>query len=127
MLSVLHFNTFSSIKQTSDDFNPCFQPLRRALTRMGAPGSLAQSLIPDTLDNSLSYSVLNYLKRLKNQAKIEFDRLCNEVGSKPPPSSIKSSGGSSAVTEGVRVTPRSPLKKDLVSHPLLQGMSLEIS
>ncbi|PSN38922.1 Integrator complex subunit 6-A [Blattella germanica] len=100
-------------------------PLRRALTRMGAPGSLAQSLLPDNTDNSLSYSVLNYLKRLKNQAKIEFDRLCNEVGSKPPPNSSvnhnKSGGGSSsAVTEGVRVTPRSPLKKDLVSHPLLQ-------
>ncbi|KAJ9593745.1 hypothetical protein L9F63_014718 [Diploptera punctata] len=99
-------------------------PLRRALTRMGAPGSLAQSLIPDTLDNSLSYSVLNYLKRLKNQAKMEFDRLCNEVGSKPSQSSTstnKATGSSSsAVTEGVRVTPRSPLKKDLVSHPLLQ-------
>ncbi|KDR21465.1 hypothetical protein L798_03918, partial [Zootermopsis nevadensis] len=98
--------------------------LRRALTRMGAQGSLSQSLIPDTLDNSLSYSVLNYLKRLKNQAKMEFDRLCNEVGSKPPPlssgSSGKSAGGSSAITEGVRVSPRSPLKKDLVSHPLLQ-------
>ncbi|PNF33141.1 Integrator complex subunit 6-A [Cryptotermes secundus] len=99
--------------------------LRRALTRMGVQGSLSQSLIPDSLDNSLSYSVMNYLKRLKNQAKIEFDRLCNEVGSKPPTvtsgSSGKSGGGSSsAVTEGVRVLPRSPLKKDLVSHPLLQ-------
>jgi integrator complex subunit 6 len=92
---------------------------------MGVQGSLSQSLIPDSLDNSLSYSVLNYLKRLKNQAKIEFDRLCNEVGSKPPTlvsgSSGKSAGGLSAVTEGVRVSPRSPLKKDLVSHPLLQG------
>jgi integrator complex subunit 6 len=92
---------------------------------MGAQGSLSQSLIPDTFDNSLSYSVLNYLKRLKNQAKVEFDRLCSEVGSKPPTvtsgSSGKSAGGSSTVTEGVRVLPRSPLKKDLVSHPLLQG------
>lgn len=99
---------------------------------MGVQGSLSQSLIPDSLDNSLSYSVLNYLKRLKNQAKIEFDRLCNEVGSKPPTvtsgSSGKSGGGSSsAVTEGVRVLPRSPLKKDLVSHPLLQGMFKHLS
>jgi integrator complex subunit 6 len=99
--------------------------LRRALTRMGAQGSLSQSLIPDNFDNSLSYSVLNYLKRLKNQAKVEFDRLCSEVGSKPPTvtsgSSGKSAGGSSSsVTEGVRVLPRSPLKKDLASHPLLQ-------
>ena len=39
---------------------------RRALTRMGA-GNLASSLVPETLDNCLSYTVLNYLKRLKNQ------------------------------------------------------------
>ena len=49
-------------------------PLRRVLTRMGA-GSLAISLIPEAMDNSLSYSVLNYLKRLKNQAKQEYDRI----------------------------------------------------
>ena len=48
-------------------------PLRRVLTRMGA-GNLANSLIPETMDNCLSYSVLNYLKRLKNQAKLEFDK-----------------------------------------------------
>jgi len=41
-------------------------PLRRALTRMGA-GNLATSLIPETMENCLSYTVLNYLKRLKNQ------------------------------------------------------------
>ena len=41
-------------------------PLRRGLTRMGA-GNLATTLIPETMDNCLSYSVLNYLKRLKNQ------------------------------------------------------------
>ncbi|KAK7863354.1 hypothetical protein R5R35_004328 [Gryllus longicercus] len=97
-------------------------PLRRALTRMGVMGTLAQSLVPDTLDNSLSYSVLNYLKRLKNQAKMEFERLCSEVGSK----NANNSGGkpnqnsSSVVTDGIRVTARSTLKKDLVSHPLLQ-------
>jgi integrator complex subunit 6 len=41
---------------------------------MGAQGSIPQTLIPDSLDNSLSYSVVNYLKRLKNQAKIEYER-----------------------------------------------------
>lgn len=46
---------------------------------MGASAPLLQSLIPDTQDNSLSYSVLNYLKRLKNQAKIEFEKLCADV------------------------------------------------
>jgi len=49
-------------------------PLRRALSRMGA-GNLATNLIPEATDNYLSYTVLNYLKRLKNQAKIEYDRI----------------------------------------------------
>ena len=41
---------------------------------MGA-GNLATALISEAMDNSLSYSVLNYLKRLKNQAKMEYDRI----------------------------------------------------
>ncbi|XP_046613078.1 integrator complex subunit 6 isoform X1 [Neodiprion virginianus] len=98
--------------------------LRRALTRMGAPTPLAQTLIPDNMDNSLSYSVLNYLKRLKNQAKIEFEKLCNEVISKQVANANLNKTlvncNSTTVTEGVRVMPRTPLKKDLVSHPLLQ-------
>lgn len=89
---------------------------------MGTPTALAQTLIPDSMDNTLSYSVLNYLKRMKNQAKIEFDRLCNEVISKQVTASSLtknlSSCGTSAVTEGVRVIPRTPLKKDLVSISL---------
>ncbi|XP_072745127.1 integrator complex subunit 6 [Anoplolepis gracilipes] len=98
--------------------------LRRALTRMGASAPLAQTLLPDTMDTSLSYSVLTYLKRLKNLAKLEFDRLCSEVISKQVAASNLTKNLSncttSAVTEGVRVIPRTPLKKDLVSHPLLQ-------
>lgn len=83
---------------------------------MGAPNPLIQSLLPDSQDIPLSYTVLNYLKKLKNQAKIEFEKLCNEVCNKTvtnvPP--IK-------VTESVRVNPRTPLKKDLTSHPCLQN------
>lgn len=45
----------------------------------GTPLALAQTLIPENAENCLSYSVLNYLKRLKNQAKVEYDRLCNEI------------------------------------------------
>ena len=93
--------------------------MRRALTRMGAPAALAQSIIPDQMDNSLSYCVLTYLKRLKNQAKLEFDRLCNEVISKQVANASLNknivNGNSTAVTEGVRVIPRTPLKKDLVN------------
>lgn len=90
---------------------------------MGAPTPLAQTLIPDNMDNSLSYSVLNYLKRLKNQAKIEFERLCNEVISKQVATANLNkslvNGNSTTVTEGVRVIPRTPLKKDLVRKILV--------
>ncbi|XP_037298700.1 integrator complex subunit 6 isoform X2 [Manduca sexta] len=89
-------------------------PLRRALTKMGASAPLLQSLIPDTQDNSLSFSVLNYLKRLKNQAKVEFEKLCADVINKA------SSNNNQKVAESVRVMPRSPLKKDLTTHPCLQ-------
>ena len=40
------------------------QPLKRALARMGA-----HNLVPDSMDNCLSYSVITYLKKLKNQVK----------------------------------------------------------
>ncbi|XP_046568892.1 integrator complex subunit 6-like [Haliotis rubra] len=53
-------------------------PLRRAMARMGAA-----NLVPDNMDNCLSYSVITYLKKLKNQAKIEMDRLIASVGQKP--------------------------------------------
>lgn len=72
-------------------------PLRRALHRMGAA-----NLIPDNLENYLSYSVLNYLKKLKNQAKVEFEKLIVSVGS------VKPQG-----PEGIRVIPRSDPRKDL--------------
>ena len=81
---------------------------------MGAPAALAQTLIPDNMDNTLSYSVLNYLKRLKNSAKMEFDRLCNEVISKQAANKSLQNGNSNTVVEGLRVTSRTTLKKDLV-------------
>ena len=37
---------------------------------MGAP-----NLVPDNMDNSLSYSVITYLKKLKNQ--VSATKLCN--------------------------------------------------
>ncbi|KAH9514600.1 Integrator complex subunit 6 [Bulinus truncatus] len=64
--------------------------LRRALARMGAP-----NLVSDNMDNCLSYSVITYLKKLKNQARIEMDRLNASIGQKPPRH------------EGIRVNTRS--------------------
>lgn len=97
---------------------------------MGASAPLAQTLLPDTMDTSLSYSVLTYLKRLKNLAKLEFDRLCSEVISKQVAASNitknLSNCTTSTVTEGVRVIPRTPLKKDLVRFNIL-GKIAQIS
>lgn len=52
-------------------------PLKRALQRMGA----TPNLVPDNLENCLSYAVLNNLKKLKNQAKAEFEKMVVSVGS----------------------------------------------
>jgi len=77
-------------------------PLRRALTRMGA-GNLALNLIPEAMDNSLSYSVLNYLKRLKNQAKLEYDRIVSVTPYK-----------GKVGPDGIKVNVRSQLKRELM-------------
>ena len=91
-------------------------PLRRVLTRMGA-GNLANSLIPETMDNCLSYSVLNYLKRLKNQAKLEFDKTLSN-------NSTAGSGKSSRSIDGMKVLVRSPMKRDLLMNHLIKDKFL---
>lgn len=92
-------------------------PLRRALTRMGTPVALAQTLIPENSENGLSYSISNYLKRLKNQAKVEYDKMCNEIIQRQANmNGLKTNFNS---PEQIRVQPKVTLKKELVSHPLL--------
>lgn len=54
-------------------------PLRKALSRIGI-----NNLVPDHMENCLSYSVVSYLKKLKNQAKSEYERLVASVGQKKP-------------------------------------------
>lgn len=83
-------------------------PLKRALGRMGAP-----NLVPDNLDNSLSFQVTNHLKRLKNQAKLEYERICLEVEKRLAQTSC-------VVHEGIRVQPRRPLCRHLTSNHTLQ-------
>lgn len=63
-------------------------PLKRALQRMGAP----PLLVPETMELSLNPNVQTYLKRLKNQAKAEFDKMVAAVSTNKP-----------IVTESVRV------------------------
>ncbi|KAI5948371.1 Integrator complex subunit 6 [Manis javanica] len=52
-------------------------PLNKAVKMMGAP-----SLIADSMEYGLSYSVVSYLKKLSQQAKIESDRVIGSVGKK---------------------------------------------
>ncbi|KAG1670554.1 Integrator complex subunit 6-A [Nymphon striatum] len=65
--------------------------LKRALQRMGAP-----NLIPDSMDNCLSYNVTSYLKRIKSAAKQEHEKLISSVGS-----------GKNITPDSIRVTPTS--------------------
>ncbi|XP_022697204.1 integrator complex subunit 6-like isoform X3 [Varroa jacobsoni] len=65
-------------------------PLKRALQRMGAP-----NLVPEHLEGQcLNSAVVTQLKKLKNQAKAEFEKLCSLVGS-----------GKRPLAESMRVTP----------------------
>lgn len=43
------------------------------------------NLIPDQMENCFSYSVVSYLKKIKNQARIVFEHLVASVGQCPPP------------------------------------------
>ena len=77
---------------------------------MGA-GNLATVLISEAMDNSLSYSVLNYLKRLKNQAKMEYDRIVSVTPYK-----------GKVGPDGIKVNVKSQLKRELMDG--LPGSSL---
>ncbi|XP_038050601.1 integrator complex subunit 6-like isoform X2 [Patiria miniata] len=87
-------------------------PLKIALRRMGAP-----NVIPDGMENCLSYTVVTYLKRLKQQSKVEADRMAAMIAKKQKLSDV-----------GVKVTPRSQMpslaaRKDF--QQLLQAITGE--
>ncbi|XP_062332736.1 integrator complex subunit 6 [Osmerus eperlanus] len=87
-------------------------PLKKALRMMGAP-----NLISDNMDCGLSYSVISYLKKLSQQAKMESDRLIVSVGKRPPQETgIKVKNHSSALSLAHR--------KDF--KQLLQGITGEM-
>ncbi|KAG7467270.1 hypothetical protein MATL_G00151670 [Megalops atlanticus] len=54
--------------------------LRKALRTMGAPNLLA-----DNMEYGLSYSVVSYLKKLSQQAKVESERVLASVGKRSAP------------------------------------------
>ncbi|XP_029021075.1 integrator complex subunit 6 isoform X2 [Betta splendens] len=87
-------------------------PLKKALRMMGAP-----NLIADSMDCGLSYSVISYLKKLSQQAKMESDRSIVSVGKKAPQETgIKVKNHSSALSLAHR--------RDF--RQLLQGITGEV-
>ncbi|KAG8585117.1 hypothetical protein GDO81_004897 [Engystomops pustulosus] len=73
-------------------------PLKKALRMMGAP-----NLIPENLEYGLSYSVVSYLKKLSQQAKMESDRVIGSIGKKfPQETGIKVRNGTSIPSLAVR-------------------------
>ncbi|XP_073518739.1 integrator complex subunit 6 [Phyllobates terribilis] len=73
-------------------------PLKKALRMMGA-----QNLIPENLEYGLSYSVVSYLKKLSQQAKMESDRVITSIGKKcPQEAGIKVQNGTSIPSLAVR-------------------------
>ncbi|XP_041439143.1 integrator complex subunit 6-B isoform X1 [Xenopus laevis] len=73
-------------------------PLKKALRMMGTP-----NLMPDSMEYGLSYSVVSYLKKLSQQAKVESDRVIGSIGKKyPQETSIKVRSGSNALSLALR-------------------------
>ncbi|KAB7507923.1 Integrator complex subunit 6-A [Armadillidium nasatum] len=90
-------------------------PLKRALERMGV-----SNIFPDKFDSSLSYLVMNQLKKLKNQAKVEYEKICGEVEKRVNQNMNNSSNSLSCNTasvttsnlhEGIKVKSRKHLNK----------------
>ncbi|VDO94882.1 unnamed protein product [Soboliphyme baturini] len=62
-----------------------FQPLRKALLRMGLG-----RVMPDACENYLSYTVLSYISKIKQLAQEEFTKICQSVTqSRPHPEARK--------------------------------------
>ncbi|XP_063808028.1 integrator complex subunit 6 [Pseudophryne corroboree] len=73
-------------------------PLKKALRMMAAP-----NLIPEHLEYGLSYSVVSYLKKLSQQAKMESDRVIGSIGKKyPQETGIKVRNGASVPSLAIR-------------------------
>uniref|UniRef100_H0UT48 Integrator complex subunit 6 n=1 Tax=Cavia porcellus TaxID=10141 RepID=H0UT48_CAVPO len=86
-------------------------PLKKAVRMMGAP-----NLIADSMEYGLSYSVISYLKKLSQQAKIESDRVIGSVGKVVQETGIKVRSRSHGLSMAYR--------KDF--QQLLQGISEDI-
>lgn len=89
--------------------------LRRALGSASVPYQLLQYIIPENLDSYLSPAVANYLKNLKNTAKQDQENLCVRVFKQ-----LKQPKPAYHQMETVKLNCGQPLRRDLVSHPMLR-------
>ncbi|XP_052005025.1 integrator complex subunit 6-like [Xyrauchen texanus] len=85
LITVHKFKPPAKWRQSFENYLKAMPPyyitaLRKALRMMGAPNLLA-----DSIEYGLSYSVVSYLKKLSQQAKVEADRVCASVGKKAAP------------------------------------------
>ncbi|XP_035898418.1 integrator complex subunit 6 [Anopheles stephensi] len=90
--------------------------LRRALaTTPNVPYQLVQYILPENLDSYLCPAVANYLKQMKNTAKIEQENLCLRVLKQ-----LKQPKPAYHQLETAKLTVSQQTKRDLVSHPMLK-------
>ncbi|XP_065075358.1 integrator complex subunit 6 [Ochlerotatus camptorhynchus] len=90
--------------------------LRRALASTpNVPYQLVQYILPENLDSYLSPAVATYLKQMKNTAKQDQENLCLRVFKQ-----LKQPKPAYHQLETVKLNPGLPLKRDLISHPMLK-------
>lgn len=104
LMRVHHAKPSREWKKAFDDYvknMPLYYagPLKRALQRLGAPANL----IPDNMENGLSFPIQNHLKRLKNQAKAEFDKVVSFVGVTAASNNNNNNGNKNHTTETLRL------------------------
>lgn len=89
--------------------------LRRALMTASVPYQLLTYILPENLDNYLSSTVANYLKQMKNTAKIDQENLCMRVLKQ-----LKTPKTPYHQMESAKLNCGLPMKRDLITHPQLK-------
>uniref|UniRef100_A0A182W5F4 VWFA domain-containing protein n=1 Tax=Anopheles minimus TaxID=112268 RepID=A0A182W5F4_9DIPT len=101
--------------------------LRRALaTTPNVPYQLVQYILPENLDSYLCPAVANYLKQMKNTAKLDQENLCLRVLKQ-----LKQPKPAYHQLETAKLCGSQQMKRDIVTHPMLKDtftkMHLEIA
>ncbi|XP_052900824.1 integrator complex subunit 6 [Anopheles moucheti] len=101
--------------------------LRRALaTTPNVPYQLVQYILPENLDSYLCPAVANYLKQMKNTAKLDQENLCLRVLKQ-----LKQPKPAYHQLETAKLSGNQQMKRDIVTHPMLKDtftkMHMEIA